>query len=447
MNRTVGIILSAAAVFFLAATTSTNPAMSADNSDRRQVAAVTIPSIGSPSVTNVRIGVHPDKTRIVLDVTAPIDFNLQTASGGDGIMVDLPSVGWLAPRFTARHARGLIADLSFNGSAERGGRLNVFSTQPVRVTRPLLLGPSGRHGHRVVIDLYPAAGLDRNGGFVTAGRSNALRQPVAASAAVMRRPVMQQPAPRRAAPRQPSEWQGGFETASNYRGVSQPRTQSAQMQPGPHGQQAPASTFPGSGAPRQNFFGIEGLYSRGGGGASFTTRSDNEGTGNLNNFEYDTGYAIYGAVGIDLNNSFRIEVEGSYSSNSLKSISGIANSTGFTTGNIEGDVSSLSFMSNVAYDMVNETRLTPFIFGGAGLAGIFANGITAGGVAIADDIDWVFALQGGAGVSFDINERMSLEALYKYFETTDPEFADGNGNPFTSEYASHSLLFGARYKF
>ncbi|MDA0239343.1 MAG: outer membrane beta-barrel protein [Proteobacteria bacterium] len=219
------------------------------------------------------------------------------------------------------------------------------------------------------------------------------------------------------------------------------------MQPGPHGQQAPASTFPGSGAPRQNFFGIEGLYSRGGGGASFASRSDNIGTANVNNIEWDTGYAVYGAVGIDLRNSFRIEAEGSYNSNAAKSISGTANGIGVTTGNIEGDIAALTFMANVAYDMTNETRLTPFIFGGAGIAGIFANSISAGGAAVADDFDWVFALQGGAGVAFDVNERISLEALYKYFETTDPEFADGSGNPFTSEYATHSVLFGARYKF
>ena len=176
-------------------------------------------------------------------------------------------------------------------------------------------------------------------------------------------------------------------------------------------------------------------------------RTTNEGAGNNNSTEYEAGFVFNGAIGMDLNNGFRLEAEATYAINDLKTVNGTVNAVVVNTGSVGGDVTSLAFMANVAFDLPNDSRFTPYIFGGAGLTGIFLNEVQALGAITADDSDWVFALQGGVGFTVEIDQRLSLEGMYKYFEANQPEFNDSSGNPFASEYASHQLMLGARYKF
>ena len=71
----------------------------------------------------------------------------------------------------------------------------------------------------------------------------------------------------------------------------------------------------------------------------------------------------------------------------------------------------------------------------------------AGGTAIADSADWVFATQLGAGVSFAIDDVTTLELSYGYFETQDPELADLRGTPFSTQTTNHNFMLGARLNF
>ena len=82
--------------------------------------------------------------------------------------------------------------------------------------------------------------------------------------------------------------------------------------------------------------------------------------------------------------------------------------------------------------------------GGVGMASLLLNDYRASRNVIADDMDWVFALQLGFGASFDLDDRTKIEVGYRYFETQDPEFSDANATPFESVYASHNFLVGAR---
>ena len=189
------------------------------------------------------------------------------------------------------------------------------------------------------------------------------------------------------------------------------------------------------------------FYAKGSVGLGFVPGGRNEGAGNDNTTEFETGGYLAGVLGVDLRNGFRAEGEMLYSNNEAKSIVGTAAGTALNTGNVEGEVSMLSFMANLAYDIPNQTRLTPFVFGGAGITGLFLNQIETNNSEVYDDVDWVFALQGGAGVNFAIDEQLSIEALYRYLETENPEFNDGAGNPFKSDFSAHYLTVGARYQF
>ncbi|MCI5144811.1 MAG: hypothetical protein D3923_04620, partial [Candidatus Electrothrix sp. AR3] len=56
-----------------------------------------------------------------------------------------------------------------------------------------------------------------------------------------------------------------------------------------------------------------------------------------------------------------------------------------------------------------------------------------------DDTVWSYQLS--TGIGYALNEQLTVDALYRYFATDDPEF-DGNVN---YEFASHNFLVGLRF--
>jgi len=87
------------------------------------------------------------------------------------------------------------------------------------------------------------------------------------------------------------------------------------------------------------------------------------------------------------------------------------------------------------------TRLHPFIGAGVGWAFSHLKNVQTGlGLVDSDDNNW--AVQALAGVDFDLNERWSLTAQYRYFYT-EPEFFEDD----TSKLKSHLLTIGVNYKF
>ena len=136
-----------------------------------------------------------------------------------------------------------------------------------------------------------------------------------------------------------------------------------------------------------------------------------------------------------------------YAANSIEVVTGTGNGSSFNTTYTAGDISSLAFMGNVAYDFPAQNRFTPYVMGGVGLVGLFTNDIKADGTVISDSSDYVCGMQLGAGVSLPLDDVTTLEAAYRYMETQDPEFGDQRGQPFTTEISSHSFALGVRLKF
>lgn len=163
----------------------------------------------------------------------------------------------------------------------------------------------------------------------------------------------------------------------------------------------------------------------------------------------NTGFGFAGAAGYAWPGGLRVEAELAYRQYGLDSltITRIGNITGLSIGGFaaEGDVSAFTLMANVAYDFDLGLPFTLFLTGGVGTALIGVNDVKTLGVNIADDSDWVGALQFGGGAVFSFRDRWSLETSYRYLVTTDPELKDSAGDPFDSEFASHNIQFGIRY--
>ncbi len=87
---------------------------------------------------------------------------------------------------------------------------------------------------------------------------------------------------------------------------------------------------------------------------------------------------------------------------------------------INDDLVAQALMSNVYFDLVNKSPLTPFI------------GVGVGGARIENELgerDAVFAYQGRAGVDVSVGERFSIGAEYVYFRTLDVRYGPKDFTP------------------
>lgn len=105
-----------------------------------------------PTVTDLRVGVHEAKTRLVVDLDAAVDFQVFTLADPYRIVIDLPEVEFALPR-SARHRTGAIEGYRFGLFEPGTSRIVIDASAPLAVAAAFPLPPSGPYGHRLVLDL------------------------------------------------------------------------------------------------------------------------------------------------------------------------------------------------------------------------------------------------------------------------------------------------------
>ena len=119
------------------------------------------PSVGTkpqgplPIVMSARIGEHEDRTRLVIELSDPVNLRAFALANPDRVVIDMPEVSWrlgAPPRPT-----GFGAVQSYRYGLFRAGnsRMVIDLNQPVTVSDTLVIPPSAGFGYRVVIDLFP----------------------------------------------------------------------------------------------------------------------------------------------------------------------------------------------------------------------------------------------------------------------------------------------------
>jgi N-acetylmuramoyl-L-alanine amidase len=110
------------------------------------------------TVENVRIWSENDKTRVVLDLSRSVDYNIFTLRGPDRIVVDLKDSRMAES--LARLPKGVGTVRSIRSAIRSDGQLRVVLdlTQGVR-SRSFRAGPNSEYGDRLVIDLTQAGNL------------------------------------------------------------------------------------------------------------------------------------------------------------------------------------------------------------------------------------------------------------------------------------------------
>ena len=133
----------------------------------------------------------------------------------------------------------------------------------------------------------------------------------------------------------------------------------------------------------------------------------------------------------------RIEEELSYQKNDIDKITFSGTSRAAT-----GDRTAASLLLNGYYDFVNAGSVTPFIGGGIGYTRIKENDAGYVGQRTMNRHDTVFAFQLSAGLGYAIDNRTSLDLVYRYFRASNPQLGATE-----EEYRSNNIMIGIRYNF
>jgi N-acetylmuramoyl-L-alanine amidase len=119
-------------------------------------AATMVPTVAhaaTPQVTDVRVGVYPAKTRIVLDIDRSVTFSSFVLQEPYRVVLDLSEVTW-APKLSNAPTGGLVTGMRFGLFRPGASRVVLDSTGPVRVSNVFIIPPSGQSGsYRLVVDI------------------------------------------------------------------------------------------------------------------------------------------------------------------------------------------------------------------------------------------------------------------------------------------------------
>lgn len=112
------------------------------------------PSALALQINAVRIGAHPEKTRLVLEMDQTADFRSFILQSPDRLVIDLPDFNWQAGSFTAQ---GMFNNLR-TGQLQAGiMRIVLDLNNPAKILSAFLLPKNGIAPDRLVIDIKAAS--------------------------------------------------------------------------------------------------------------------------------------------------------------------------------------------------------------------------------------------------------------------------------------------------
>lgn len=154
--------------------------------------------------------------------------------------------------------------------------------------------------------------------------------------------------------------------------------------------------------------------------------------------KFDNAGTFAGALGLRLNNKWRIEAEASYHKNDMSDI----DIRGAGTFPIDGSVKTWLWMLNAYYDFDLEwDYIRPFVTAGIGLA--YHDGQindSSGFATDASDDSLGMAWQVGGGLKYKISDSLSLTGGYRWLGGSDAEI-DG----YEIDISGHEFRMGLEY--
>jgi N-acetylmuramoyl-L-alanine amidase len=108
-----------------------------------------------PIVMSARIGEHDDRTRLVIELSDPVNLRAFALANPDRVVIDMPEVAWRLGAPPKPSGFGAIKSYRYGQFRAGNSRMVIDLNQPVSVSDALVIPPSSGFGYRVVIDLFP----------------------------------------------------------------------------------------------------------------------------------------------------------------------------------------------------------------------------------------------------------------------------------------------------
>lgn len=109
----------------------------------------------APVVSGMSYGVHQDRVRVILDVSAEPAFAAFTLSDPDRLVIDLPELVWEIPVADQEGPAPYVKEIRYGLFRRDRARIVMDLTRPVRVERIFTQPPRGNEPARLVVDLSP----------------------------------------------------------------------------------------------------------------------------------------------------------------------------------------------------------------------------------------------------------------------------------------------------
>ena len=108
---------------------------------------------GALQVQGARLWAAPDSTRVVFDVTGPVEHRLFTLKNPDRLVIDLSNAGIDSKVREAQTRGGIVKSLRSGPRNKKDLRL-VLDLKGAVKPKSFVLKPNEQYGHRLVIDLF-----------------------------------------------------------------------------------------------------------------------------------------------------------------------------------------------------------------------------------------------------------------------------------------------------
>jgi N-acetylmuramoyl-L-alanine amidase len=109
----------------------------------------------SVAVKDIRVWAGPDATRLVFDLSGPVEYSLATLQNPDRVVVDFIGARADNGGRVLPEARGFVKQLRMGAQGNGNLRVVIDLSAPAR-PRSFDVAPNATYGHRLVVDLAPA---------------------------------------------------------------------------------------------------------------------------------------------------------------------------------------------------------------------------------------------------------------------------------------------------
>ena len=180
----------------------------------------------------------------------------------------------------------------------------------------------------------------------------------------------------------------------------------------------------------------EGWYAGADAGITFPsdTNAKLKSTGVKQKIKFDDGFVGDVVFGYKFDNNFRTDLDFGYRNVKFDKLAGVKNTS---------KINSYALTLNVYYDFINDTKFTPFVGVGAGLAMNDVDGKTP----LMNKTSAGFAAQGTLGVAYNISEQWDVSLAYRYFISFDHEIKLNTPDKAKYDFKTQDIIFGVRYMF